>query len=136
MTRKGQSKKLAKLLGEDYAAFPSVPGPVPALPLAPPAPPETPWYLGDDYAPDEVLYDDKGGVRAGTLSALVARLTPHGSTDTAFFQAFLLTFRTITTARELVEMLVDRYEMAPPEELTEMEYEEWKRLKQTPIRLR
>jgi hypothetical protein len=42
--------------------------------------PETPWYLGEDYDPSEIVFDDKGGVKAGTLRALVARLTPHGST--------------------------------------------------------
>jgi son of sevenless-like protein len=44
--------------------------------------PETPWYLGEDYDPSEIVVDDKGGVKAGTLRALVARLTPHGSTCT------------------------------------------------------
>lgn len=136
MSRKGTSKKLAKLLGEDYTAFPSVPGPVPALPLAPPAPPETPWYLCEDYAPEDIVLDDNGAVRAGTLPALVARLTHHGSTDTSFFQAFLLTFRSFTTGPELVDLLIDRYHIQPPEQLTKAEFEDWKRMKQTPIRIR
>jgi hypothetical protein len=46
--------------------------------------PETPWYLGEDYDPSEIVFDDKGGVKAGTLRALVARLTPHGSTCMSF----------------------------------------------------
>lgn len=45
-------------------------------------PPQTemPWYLSEDFIPEEIIFDDKGGVKAGTLRALVVRLTPHGST--------------------------------------------------------
>jgi son of sevenless-like protein len=57
----------------------TIPAPLP--PLIIPMP-ETPWYLGEDYDPSEIVFDDKGGVKAGTLRALVARLTPHGSTCT------------------------------------------------------
>jgi son of sevenless-like protein len=71
---KAPSRKLAKILGEDVSAInlASVPPPVAA--------PQTPWYLSEDYASDEIVFDDRGGVKAGTLRALVARLTPHGST--------------------------------------------------------
>jgi son of sevenless-like protein len=55
----------------------TVPAPLPlvATPI-----PERPWYLGEDYDPSEIVFDDRGVVKAGTLKALVARLTPHGST--------------------------------------------------------
>jgi son of sevenless-like protein len=56
--------------------------------------------------------------------------------DTAFFQAFLLTFRSFTTGSELVELLFDRYMLEPPDSLDERQYAEWKKMKQTPIRLR
>lgn len=75
------SKKLAKLLGEDSFAqlpinnLPQQPAPLVSTPI-----PERPWYLGDDYDPSEIVYDERGNVKAGTLSALVAKLTPHGST--------------------------------------------------------
>jgi hypothetical protein len=41
--------------------------------------PEVPSYLGDDYIGNELVLDDKGGVKAGTLRALVVRLTQHGT---------------------------------------------------------
>lgn len=72
-----QSKKLAKLLGEDSFAsinLPTVPPPASAATI------EKAWYLGEDYDPDDIVFDEKGNVKAGTLKALVARLTPHGST--------------------------------------------------------
>lgn len=69
----GNSKKLAKLLGED-SEIPS------RLPLQSRQPEETPFYLEPNYHPSEIIFDDKGAVKAGTLSALVERLTPHHST--------------------------------------------------------
>jgi son of sevenless-like protein len=128
--------------------------------------PETPWYLGEDYDPSEIVFDDKGGVKAGTLRALVARLTPHGSTcmsflsftyfpnggewrlvmegrkerklmiDTAFFQAFVLTFRSFTSGDELMDLLLERYNIQPPPGLNAGEMIDWTKQKQTPIRLR
>jgi hypothetical protein len=35
------------------------------------APPETPWYLAEDYAPEDVVWDDKGSLRGGTLDNVV-----------------------------------------------------------------
>jgi son of sevenless-like protein len=84
-TKPSRSNKLAKLLGEDsFAQIPTNVLPpqaqtVPA-PLVPAPVPERPWYLGEDYDPSEIVFDNKGTVKAGTLRALVARLTPHGST--------------------------------------------------------
>ncbi|WWC71747.1 uncharacterized protein I206_105706 [Kwoniella pini CBS 10737] len=127
---KTPSKKLAKLLGEDMSQIPinaSVP---------PPAPPETPWYLSDDFIPGEIIFDDKGGVKAGSLRALVVRLTQHSSTDTPFFQAFLLTFRSFTNAHELFEHLIERYNISLPDGLNLEQAHEWKVKKQAPIRLR
>lgn len=71
---KTPSKKLAKLLGEDVTAIPFNPT------VPPPNQPETPWYLSDDFESGEIIFDDKGGVKAGTLKALVIRLTQHSST--------------------------------------------------------
>lgn len=125
----------------------TVPAPLPPTPI-----PERPWYLGEDYDPSDIVFDDKGNVKAGTLKALVARLTPHGSTgmsldlsisdlcslvvDTAFFQAFLLTFRSFTSGDDLMTLLLQRYHIQPPAQLAPGEMIDWKKQKQTPIRLR
>lgn len=99
--------------------------------------PETPWYLADDItSSDELVLDDKGNVKAGTLPALVVRLTHHASADTAFFQAFLLTFRSFTSGDELLDLLFERYNIVPPPDLTEAQLTDWKKQKQIPIRLR
>jgi son of sevenless-like protein len=78
---RGVSKKLAKLLGEDPQWIHSVPPPQSAGMMTPQhVIPESPWFLGEDYSAEDIVFDDKGGVRAGTLRGLIARLTPHGQT--------------------------------------------------------
>ncbi|RXK38140.1 hypothetical protein M231_04601 [Tremella mesenterica] len=142
------SRKLAKLLGDDIFINNTVPPPhstnpqnqnqnqpISTVPTQN-QPSETPWYLGEDYEPNEIIFDDKGAVKAGTLKALIARLTPHGHLDTAFFQAFLLTFRSFTTGPELLQLLLQRYDLPIPTSLSTEEISEWKRLKQNLIRLR
>lgn len=99
------NKKLAKLLGDDTTPAPPKIATPPPPPIQPPPlqrqpsqsqhpyegrtplsasfssiplpSTETPWYLCEDYAPEEIIFDDKGSVKAGTLRALVCRLTPH-----------------------------------------------------------
>jgi son of sevenless len=36
-----------------------------------------PWYLRPNYDPSEIIIDPDGGVKGGTVPALVERLTAH-----------------------------------------------------------
>jgi son of sevenless-like protein len=56
--------------------------------------------------------------------------------DTAFFQAFVLTFRSFTSGDELMDLLLERYNIQPPPGLNAGEMIDWTKHKQTPIRLR
>jgi hypothetical protein len=56
-----------------------------------------------------IVYNDEGQVKGGTLDALVERLTSPSTIDLAFTQTFLLTFKTFTTAEEFFDKLVRRY---------------------------
>lgn len=87
LSRKGAAKKLAKLLGEDMSQISAVSVPPPHthprhiqqhhMHHPPPVQPETPWYMKDDYVAGEIIFDEKGAVKAGTLRALIVRLTSH-----------------------------------------------------------
>lgn len=119
------------------------PAPLSHRTSAPPAPPpaaahgqQPEWYTEPDYDPNEIVLDDKGAVKAGTIRALIARLTPHTSADTGFFQAFLLTYRSFVDTTELVTLLFERYAIQPPEDLEDEALAEWKLRKQRPIQLR
>lgn len=99
---------------------------------------EVPWYLQLDHA-DEVTYDpkiDPPQVKSGTLTGLVEQLTRHDRPDTTFTTIFLLTYRSFTTASELFELLVRRFNLQPPPGLNRDELAIWEEHKQKPARFR
>ena len=101
-------------------------------------PEETPWFLKIDHE-GEVFYDTKGDVpllKCGTLGGLVEHLTRHDKLDASFNSTFLLTYRSFTTASELFELLVQRFNIQPPFGLTPDEMQMWVDRKQKPIRFR
>lgn len=99
---------------------------------------EVPWYLQLDHG-SEVTYDTRTEppqVKSGTLTALVEQLTRHDRPDTNFTTTFLLTYRSFTTASELFELLVRRFNLQPPAGLNRDEYLIWEEHKQKPARFR
>ena len=127
-----QNSKVKKIFGDD----------APSPPLIQKAPSvatiqDTAWFLKHDLE-DDLAYDVKGQVKGGTLDALIERLTRHDIMDSTFNQTFLLTFKSFTTAEELFDKLIGRYNshltlyidgsfnISPPPGLTEQETETWK----------
>ncbi|KAI9252153.1 ras guanine nucleotide exchange factor domain-containing protein [Sporodiniella umbellata] len=94
------------------------------------------WYLGYNYADSDIAFTAEGGVKGGTLSALVERLTLHNAVDMSFIANFLLTYRSFCTTEQFLDLLQERYNMAPPDELTPVELEIWTDKKQKLVRLR
>lgn len=112
-----------------HGELPAGPGPVRRTPVA--------WTLSHDHAADDVAYNSDGQLVGATLAALVERMTPHDSVpEQAFSSVFFLTFRLFTTPMELVGAIVDRYNIAPPVDLSLDEVQTWKQRKGFPIRLR
>ncbi|KAB5570826.1 ras guanine nucleotide exchange factor domain-containing protein [Coniochaeta sp. 2T2.1] len=136
MTRnytKGDPAKLAKIFGTN-----NIPGMAPPQMGPTPLPADEKPYLRLDYE-SELSWDLKvqpPTVKGGSLLALVEQLTRHDKSDFNFNNTFLLTYRSFTTARELFELLVKRFNIQPPEGLTQAEYEEWREQKQKLIRVR
>ncbi|KAF7346127.1 hypothetical protein MSAN_01839400 [Mycena sanguinolenta] len=122
------SSKLARILGDEYKS---------SEPKAPePELPPRPWYLQPTYSPTEIAIEPDGSVRAGTLPALVERLTAHEQGDPTFIKAFLMTFKSFSTVDDLFDLLVQRFWIQPPPKLTPAEREEWGKLKQHVIQMR
>lgn len=99
---------------------------------------ETPPFLRLDLEND-LSWDLKATpptVKGGSLLALVEQLTRHDKSDFSFNNTFLLTYRSFTTARELFELLVKRFNIQPPEGLSNADYEVWRDRKQKLIRFR
>lgn len=101
-------------------------------------PEETPWFLKMAHE-GEVFYDTKNDMpvlKCGTLGGLVEHLTRHDKLDASFNNTFLLTYRSFTTASELFEMLVQRFNIQPPFGLNSDDMQMWIDRKQKPIRFR
>ncbi|CCG84890.1 protein of unknown function [Taphrina deformans PYCC 5710] len=93
------------------------------------------WFLENELESD-LSYDSKGNVKAGTLLALVERLTRHDLLDAVYNNTFLLTYRSFTTAEELSGLLRARFMISPPQGLAAAQFDIWVRKKQHPIQLR
>lgn len=99
---------------------------------------EVPSFLRLDHE-GEISYDMKVSppqLRGGTLTALVEQLTRHDRLDSGFNNTFLLTYRSFTTASELFELLVKRFSVQPPRNLSADDHKTWVDKKQKPIRFR
>ncbi|KAF9087576.1 hypothetical protein BGX29_000761 [Mortierella sp. GBA35] len=97
----------------------------------------TPWFLGDDYEPEEVHYNENGTLVAATLEAFIEMLTSHKNTpDAALVMTFFTTFRLFTSPLELTELLIKRFMRAPPSELSEQEIVVWTQQKQERVQKR
>ncbi|KAG0367583.1 hypothetical protein BGZ54_003628 [Gamsiella multidivaricata] len=97
----------------------------------------TPWFLENDYEPDEVLYNDNGALVAGTLDAYIEMLTSHKNTpDPAFVTTFFTTFRLFTDPMELVQLLKKRFVKPPPSGLDDQERMTWQQEKQERVQKR
>lgn len=95
----------------------------------------TPWFLDHELESD-LTYDSKGNVKAGTLLALVERLTRHDHLDSMYNNTFLLTYKSFCSAQDLSALLVQRFMMKAPSGLSPEQEEIWIQQKQQPIRLR
>ncbi|KAF7321869.1 hypothetical protein MKEN_00708900 [Mycena kentingensis (nom. inval.)] len=129
--RPSVSSKVIALLGPEAARSSQ-----PLLSVIRPEPIPKPWYLQPSYNPQEITIDADGFVRAGTVPALVERLTAHEQADTTFIKAFLMTFKSFTSVDELFELLEQRFWVQPPPKLTIAERDEWGKLKQHIIQAR
>ncbi|KAJ3260524.1 hypothetical protein HK103_000666 [Boothiomyces macroporosus] len=94
------------------------------------------WYLATDYPAEELILNQDGKVKGGTLKVLVEYLTGHRHIDEYFNTSFLLSYRTFTTNKELFPLLFARFNLPIPNSLTNEEHQQWLGLKQKPIRQR
>jgi son of sevenless len=93
--------------------------------------------LSHNYSAEDVAYNKDGVLVGATLSCLVEKMTPHDNiVDAAFSAVFFLTFRMFSSASDLVEAIIARYNLEPPNGLTEEDLYVWQQRKGVPVRLR
>ncbi|KAM9898259.1 hypothetical protein OXX79_006413, partial [Metschnikowia pulcherrima] len=95
----------------------------------------TPWYLEGDEEYN-LLLDMNGSIKGGTKEALVAHLTHHSTFDNAFNTVFMISFATMMSISDLLELLIQRFQIEAPEGLSYEEYLQWSQQKQNRIRLK
>ncbi|KZW00497.1 ras GEF [Exidia glandulosa HHB12029] len=99
-----------------------------------------PWYLRPSYADGEDIFlEADGSVKGGNIIALVERLSVDAGNfaeSKAYRHAFLLTFKSFTTADILFDLLEERYRMDHPPELNDEQFQEWREKKQKPAQTR
>ncbi|KAF7314351.1 hypothetical protein MKEN_00907700 [Mycena kentingensis (nom. inval.)] len=116
-------------------------GDLPSVPLEASDPPfmqdPVAWMLSHDYAIQDVAYNTDGHLVGATMAVLVEKMTPHDSMlDAAFSAVFFLTFRLFTTPLELVDTIIQRYNLVPPAGISNEDMQLWQQRKGVPVRLR
>ncbi|KAG6890822.1 hypothetical protein C0995_003255 [Termitomyces sp. Mi166 len=97
----------------------------------------TTWMLSHDYALEDVAYNTDGHLVGATIEVLVEKITPHDSlVDAAFSAVFFLTFRLFCSPEELVNTIIARYNIQPPQGISEADIQFWQQRKGVPVRLR
>ena len=96
------------------------------------------WLQFHDYLPEDVSYNPEGQLVGATLRALVEKMTPPNASvvDPAFSSIFFLTFRLFSSPAELVQAIIERYNLVPPPGLSEERTYVWQQRKGIPVRLR
>ncbi|KAJ6621899.1 ras guanine nucleotide exchange factor domain-containing protein [Mycena sp. CBHHK59/15] len=95
------------------------------------------WMLSHDYSLEDVAYNTDGHLVGATMDVLVEKMTPHDSiVDPAFSAVFFLTFRLFSSPIELVDTIIRRYNLLPPEGISNEDIQLWQQRKGIPVRLR
>lgn len=112
-------------------------GELPQAPLGFDQDPEN-WMYSHDYSLEDVAYNSEGHLVGATLEALVEKMTPHDVVvDPAFSAVFFMTFRLFTSPTDLVDAIIARYNLVPPNNgMSSEELHLWQRQKGLPVRLR
>ncbi|KAF5382714.1 hypothetical protein D9615_002919 [Tricholomella constricta] len=95
------------------------------------------WMLSHDYSLEDVAYNSEGHLVGATIEVLVEKMTPHDSlVDPAFSAVFFLTFRLFSSPVELVDTIISRYNIQPPNGISDEDIQLWQQRKGVPVRLR
>ncbi|CAO3643983.1 unnamed protein product [Cunninghamella echinulata] len=99
-----------------------------------------PWFLKQRvFSEDEIIYNADGQITGATIEALIENFTLHKKApDHVFTRAFLSNFRLFTTPSAFVNLLIQRFHLAPPSEpeLCSEDLELWKTNVLALVRLR
>lgn len=93
-----------------------------------------PWYL--DSEEFNLIFTNNDAIKGGTKEALIQRLTHHILLDASFNYIFLTSFRSMMKPTQLIDLLIKRFNIEPPENLSYEEYTDWVERKSNTVKLR
>ncbi|KAG2382126.1 hypothetical protein C9374_005918 [Naegleria lovaniensis] len=98
-----------------------------------PQPKNIEWMDSTDEESDQAME-----IKCATLHKLIERVTYHKNYDNAYLYAFLLTYRSFTTPHDLMDKLIARYNLPPPnaKTITKSEFTKWQEEVLQQVRLR
>ncbi|KAL0487720.1 RasGEF [Acrasis kona] len=88
---------------------------------------------------DNIERVEEGGklvINASTLNKLIEEMTSHTTYDPHFLHTFILTYRSFTNSKELLDKLIQRFNIPPETDCTPESFAEFKSDKLDKIRLR
>ncbi|KAL5007967.1 hypothetical protein ScPMuIL_013548 [Solemya velum] len=87
-------------------------------------PPKQLYRFADEDSEENIVFEPHQGstaesplIKGGTILKLVERLTYHMYADPNFVRTFLTTFRSFCSPQELLDLLIERFNIADPIEL-------------------
>ncbi|KAJ7103860.1 ras guanine nucleotide exchange factor domain-containing protein [Mycena epipterygia] len=90
-----------------------------------------------NYSLEDIAYNTDGDLVGATMDVLVEKMTPHDSiVDHALTAVFFLTFRLFSSPIELVDTIIQRYNILPPDGISNEDVYLWQQRKGIPVRLR
>lgn len=95
--------------------------------------------FGEPDSDKNIIFIEQNGssqIKCATIYKLIERIITEKQIDPNFMQDFLLTFRSFTTPIQLFTLLIKRYYMPVPKNLSYGELQEWKQNILKPVRLR
>ncbi|EMD42325.1 hypothetical protein CERSUDRAFT_90941 [Gelatoporia subvermispora B] len=97
----------------------------------------TPWYLQPMHDADSIRTRSDGFATAGTLEALVERLTLPAfvSSSDKYRDVFLTTMKTFTSAEDVLSILVNHYRSICPSALHSDDFTRWRKEKLEPTQI-
>jgi hypothetical protein len=96
---------------------------------------EKPYPFEDDYSENMVL-SDNGAIKCATLDKLIERMTSEQVQDLNLRFVFILTYHSFSNENEVLDKLVERFQIPPPPNITPAEFEYFQTMKEKPIRLK
>eukprot|EP00761_Pharyngomonas_kirbyi_P002852 gb/GECH01002856.1/.p1 GENE.gb/GECH01002856.1/~~gb/GECH01002856.1/.p1 ORF type:complete len:906 (+),score=270.45 gb/GECH01002856.1/:1-2718(+) len=95
-------------------------------------------YRPDPDTEEAIEFEEESTdqIKCATVRKLVERVTHHELFDNNFMYAFMLTYRSFTTPQDLLDMLIERYNLPPPNPSDKRDFAEFKKTKLDKVRLR